>query len=355
MGWRVCSCLIGLFYEEGLFLIYFSLAIATRIAREYSVSFYFNRLRNIKKRRYSVVQTTNSASLCDKWCRHAGRAGARMEFDLRNAINAISDVVQNRPPPLREFDQIYMKVADMVIQAEYVARVFNDKDVVFVGDGDGIALSAAHLKAQDVIRYGPKSITLLDFDERIVNSVQRFGEKLQDRVRISAELYNVADPLPTEHFGAYDGFHINPPWGASNGGESVQAFLERGSQATKERSLGIVVIADDPALPWTQAVLRDTQIRAIELGYVIAEMQPQLHLYHLDDAPDLRSCSCLFRRIDVGCMEPTSLPLSSSRLANFYGKSSPLRYRYVRERVTLSPDKESDRLYSLDPLEVNNG
>ena len=42
-----------------------------------------------------------------------------MKFDLRNAINSISDVVMNRPAPLREFDQIYMKVADMVIQAEY--------------------------------------------------------------------------------------------------------------------------------------------------------------------------------------------------------------------------------------------
>ena len=277
-----------------------------------------------------------------------------MEFDLRNAINAISDVVQNRPPPLREFDQIYMKVADMVIQAEYVARVFNERDVVFVGDGDGIALSAAHLKAQGVIDYGPKSITLLDFDERIVNSVQRFGEKLQEKVKISAELYNVADALPERHFGAYDGFHINPPWGASNGGESVRAFFERGSEATREKSLGIVVIADDPELPWTQEVLRDTQIRAIELGYVVAELLPQLHLYHLDDAPDLRSCSCLFRRIDTKCMSSESTALSPPRLANFYGKSSPLRYRFVRERVTLSPDKESDLLYRLDPLETKD-
>lgn len=194
-----------------------------------------------------------------------------MEFDLRKAINAISDVVQNRPVPLREFDQIYMKVADMVIQAEYVARVFDNKDVVFVGDGDGIALSAAHLKAQKVVDYGPNSITLLDFDERIVNSVQRFGEKLSPHIKISANLYNVADALPVEHFGAYDGFHINPPWGASNDGESVIAFFERGSQATKQKSLGIVVIADDPDLPWTQCVLRDTQRRAIELGYVVGK------------------------------------------------------------------------------------
>jgi N4-bis(aminopropyl)spermidine synthase len=278
-----------------------------------------------------------------------------MEFDLRKAINAISDVVQNRPAPIREFDQIYMKVADMVIQAEYVARVFNNKHVVFVGDGDGIALSAAHLKAQDVINYGPQSITLLDFDERIVNSVQRFGEKLQPKIKISAHLYNVAEALPPEHFGIYDAFHVNPPWGASNGGESVMAFFERGSQATKEKSLGIVVMADDPDLLWTQEVLRDTQRRAFELGYAVSELLPQLHLYHLDDAPDLRSCSCLFRRIDPRCMQDASKPLESERLENFYGKSSPLRFRYVREQPTLNTGRESDRLYVLEKLEVENG
>jgi N4-bis(aminopropyl)spermidine synthase len=277
-----------------------------------------------------------------------------MEFDLRKAINAISDVVQNRPVPIREFDQIYMKVADMVIQAEYVARIFNNKDVVFVGDGDGIALSAAHLKVQNVINYGPKSIAVLDFDERIVNSVRRFGEKFHSKIEISAHLYNVAEAMPLEHLGAYDGFHINPPWGASNDGESVMAFFERGSQATKENSLGIVVIADDPDLLWTQKVLRDTQKRAIELGYVVSELLPQLHFYHLDDAPDLRSCSCLFRRIDPSCMQTTSKPLESKRLENFYGKSSPLRFRYVRERPTLNTNRESDQLYTLEKLEVNN-
>jgi predicted methyltransferase len=273
-----------------------------------------------------------------------------MAFDLRKAINAISDVVHNRPPPLREFDQIYMKVADMVIQAEYVARVFDKKEVVFVGDGDGIALASAHLKAQGVIGYGPKLIKVLDFDERVVNSVQHFGEKLAPHITISGELYNVADPLPSIHFGAYDGFHINPPWGASNGGESVLAFLERGSQATKEKSLGIVVIADDPDLSWTQSVLRDTQRRAYELGYLVAELQPQLHQYHLDDAPELCSCSCLFRRVDAGAMEKVSEVLAPSRLTNFYGRSAPLRVRYIRELPTLNTGKETDLRYRVEEL-----
>lgn len=275
-----------------------------------------------------------------------------MAFDLRRAINAISDVVHNRPPPLREFDQIYMKVADMVVQAEYVARVFNNKRVVFVGDGDGIALASAHLKMQGVLDYGPAAIMLLDFDERIVNSVRRFGEKLAGRVDVQAHLYNVADALPAEHFGAYDGFHINPPYGASNDGASVLAFLERGSQATNDKSLGIVVIADDPELEWTQAVLRDTQRRGHELGYVVAEMLPQLHQYHLDDSPELTSCACLFRRVAPECMEKSSAPLAEEQLANFYGRRAPLRVRYVRERPTLSPGRETELAYTLEPMKA---
>lgn len=46
----------------------------------------------------------------------------RREIELKVAINAISDVVQNRPRPLREMDQIYMKTGDMVLQSEMVAK-----------------------------------------------------------------------------------------------------------------------------------------------------------------------------------------------------------------------------------------
>jgi hypothetical protein len=65
------------------------------------------------------------------------------DIDLKAAINAISDVVQNRPRPLREFDQIYMKSGDMVLQSELVGRcgMVVPNGVLF-GDGMG----AKHIK-----------------------------------------------------------------------------------------------------------------------------------------------------------------------------------------------------------------
>src|SRR6266487_1954527 len=64
------------------------------------------------------------------------------EIDLKAAINAVSDVVQNRPRPIREFDQIYMKTGDMVMQSEFVANWARGKRLAFIGDGDSTSVSS---------------------------------------------------------------------------------------------------------------------------------------------------------------------------------------------------------------------
>src|SRR4051794_22312902 len=114
------------------------------------------------------------------------------QIDLRMAMNAISDVVQNRPRPLREFDQIYMKSGDMVMQTEFVANWVEDKHVAFIGDGDAISISIAYFKHCRITEYGPKSVTVFDFDERIVEAIKRFAQK-EDIPNLTAELYNVLD------------------------------------------------------------------------------------------------------------------------------------------------------------------
>lgn len=99
------------------------------------------------------------------------------QIDLRKAINAISDVVQNRPRPLREFDQIYMKTGDMVLQSEFVAKWANGKRLAFIGDGDAISVCVAYLQKREILENGPTKITVFDFDERIVGAVNRFADK----------------------------------------------------------------------------------------------------------------------------------------------------------------------------------
>lgn len=73
------------------------------------------------------------------------------DVDLRAAINAISDVIQNRPRPLRIFDQIYMKAGDMVLQSELVARWSDGKRLAFIGDGDAISVCVAYLHKRGIL------------------------------------------------------------------------------------------------------------------------------------------------------------------------------------------------------------
>lgn len=269
--------------------------------------------------------------------------------DLRAAVNAVSDVVQNRPRPLREFDQIHMKTGDMVLQSEIVADWADGLRLAFMGDGDAISICVAYLMARGVLPFGPKQITVFDFDERTVNAVRRFAER-ERLLTLDARLYNMLDAFdyPRE----FDCFYTNPPWGASNAGESVNVFVERGIEATDYAGQGMVVIADDDELNWPKEVLASVQSFAASRGFYVSRMQRKLHEYHLDDAPELRSCNLYLSALPGnGTRAISSAPISDeARLENFYGRSKTPRVRYVRERRRVDYGKAHEDEYELELL-----
>jgi predicted methyltransferase len=275
------------------------------------------------------------------------------EIDLRAALNAVSDVVQNRPRPLREFDQIYMKAGDMVLQSELIARWADGKRLAFIGDGDAISVCVAYLHHRGILPYGPLSVTVFDFDERICNAITRFADS-EGLQTLSATLYNCLDAFPGPN--DFEAFYTNPPWGASNQGESVKVFMQRGMEATGYRGDGAVVVADDPDLPWPRQVLANLQQAAISSGFYVQRLMPQLHSYHLDDAPDLRSCNVLLRAVQADGRPVDSESITDPRrLRNFYGRDNVPKVRYVREKVRLDYGMANDADYELEALEVHDG
>lgn len=269
------------------------------------------------------------------------------EIDLRQAINAISDVVQNRPRPLREFDQIFMKTGDMVLQSELVARWAKDKRLVFIGDGDAISICVAYLHSRGIIREGPAEIVVYDFDERICSAVERFADK-ERLPSLRAKLYNCLDPFPDPN--EYDFFYTNPPWGASNNGDSVNVFVQRGTEACGFSGSGMIVIADDLELEWPKKVLANVQGFLIQSGYFVQRMMPRLHSYHLDDAPNLRSCNLIVSALPEAARIVSSEAIDEERLQNFYGRENPPRVKYVREKKRLDYGKAHEDEYFLEVL-----
>jgi len=268
------------------------------------------------------------------------------EIDLRLAINAISDVVQNRPRPIRKFDQIWMKSGDMVLQSEFVARWADGKKLAFIGDGDAISVCVAYFQKRGILDYGPSDITVFDFDERICGAVTRFADK-ERLENLRAELYNCIDPFPGPQ--DFQSFYTNPPWGESNDGESVKVFMQRGMEATGYTGEGVIVMADDNELPWPRRVLTNVQSFAIASGFFIWKMMPGLHSYHLDDNPDLRSCNLIIKTLlGTKSMTASCAITDPARLANFYGRESPPDVRYVREKKRLDYGKAHDDEYSFE-------
>jgi N4-bis(aminopropyl)spermidine synthase len=272
------------------------------------------------------------------------------EIDLRAALNAVSDVVQNRPRPLREFDQIYMKTGDMVMQSEFVARWADGKRLAFIGDGDAISVCSVYLRHRGILDYGPSKVVVYDFDERICEAVRRFAdsERLEN---LEARLYNCLDAFPDP--AKFDCFYTNPPWGASNDGESVNVFIQRGMEAVDYSGEGVVVVADDPELDWPKLVLANLQSFSLERGFFVQRMMPQVHSYHLDDAPDLRSCNVLLKATpgDKRWVGESRAIEDVGRLANFYGRDNPPRVRYVRQKARVDYGKAYQDEYELELLE----
>jgi predicted methyltransferase len=274
----------------------------------------------------------------------------RRRVDLRKAINAVSDVVQNRPRPLRIFDQIHMKTGDMVLQSEMIAEWADGKRLAFIGDGDAISVCVAYLQAREVLNFGPSHITVFDFDERTVEAVKNFADR--ERIpNLDARLYNVLDAMEPGQL--FDCFYTNPPWGASNNGESVNVFVERGMEATSHRGEGVVVIADDDELEWPKRVLASVQGFAAGQGFYVSRMQRKLHEYHLDDAPELKSCNLYLAALPGNALRaPSALIADPQRLENFYGLSQGPTVRYVRARKRLDYGVAHEDEYEFEYLEI---
>lgn len=273
----------------------------------------------------------------------------RATVDLQEAVNAVSDVIQNRPRPLREFDQIHMKVGDMVMQSEIVADWADGRRLAFIGDGDAISVCVAYLKERKILNFGPTKITVFDFDERTVQSVKRFADR--ERIEyLDAQLYNCLDAFPETT--QYDCFYTNPPWGASNGGESVNIFVERGIEAIRGAGEGMIVIADDDDLPWPKHVLANVQRFCSQNGFFVSKMQRKLHSYHLDDAPTLKSCNLYVTSLpDRTWAVEQSQPIAAERRKNFYGMDQGPKVHYVKERKRPDYGKAPEEEYLLEYLE----
>ncbi|MFD9204636.1 hypothetical protein ACFWDP_41060, partial [Streptomyces anthocyanicus] len=76
------------------------------------------------------------------------------------------------------------------------------------------------------------------------------------------------------------------------------------------------------------------------------------HAYHLDDAPDLKSCNLVIKSRPRNPAGPVSTSIhDSERLDNFYGRDAQLRVKYVREKKRVDYGRANESEYGFELVE----
>jgi len=203
-------------------------------------------------------------------------------------LEMVQEISYLRPKPNRAIDQIYMKPICMLVQIKLISSYLNDKDILFMGDGD-------HMSILCGIYSRPKSMTVLDIDSRIIKSIKKASNKYN--LKIDTLKYDVLEPLPEKFIRKFNFFYTNPPYGSKNGGQSGITFISRCIEACIYPSQGCVILPHDNERKWTKEVMKNTQNFLCDYGWIITEKINGLHIYYLDDAT-LASCTTIVEQIE---------------------------------------------------------
>ena len=246
-----------------------------------------------------------------------------LDFIQKNFIDYKYDIItslikQNRPSPLRQYDQIFMKEDSMIFQAKKFYHYLSNKNVAFLGDGDGASIMYGLLLANG-IADNVKKITLLDFDERILNYHKKIyvDNKLNNFYNFETINYNVINPVPEKLLKQFDMFYINPPYGSKNNGNSCIAWLERCIDLCKDNCLGCIIIPYSDDYPWTKKAMLNIQEYLIKNGFIIREQYLNIHSYYLD--VNLKSSTMIVEKIKKSQNQYSGQKLPNKFIDNLYG------------------------------------
>jgi len=233
----------------------------------------------------------------------------------------LEELLEDRPMPLRTYDQIHMRTEDLARHIWSVAPYLEGKDVLAMGDSDGFVLGLTCAGRLGLVP-APNHIFVCDFDRRVLQFIRMMTTRLGLARTVSLHAYNVFEPLPYELERVADVFHTNPPYGQYNGGRSVMAFVDRCLGGLRAGGTGLIIAANDSAFDWTDHVLRNILQDLLRRDVTSFRITCEQHRYHLDDQPELRSGVIWCRTPPRGVAEYARSRLPSQFEERFYGRKS---------------------------------
>ena len=245
-----------------------------------------------------------------------------MEISERERYLA-KQVVEARPSSLRSLDQIPMIEEFIIKQTKLMANELANKRVIFLGDADGMNLMFGLFGIHSLTPL-PNHMLVLDIDDRIIKWVKQFSKENGFSSLITAERYNIKWKIPEKYKNWADCFYINPPYSSNTKpiGKAAIIFIDRCLDMCAPRCSGIILHPHDREISWTEEFIRNVEKYLIDVGCYIREKILNMHLYYLDDFPNLRSGTMIIDRLENKKTKYQGKEIPEKDLYRFYNKKN---------------------------------
>lgn len=266
-----------------------------------------------------AVYLKNKTSLKAKLCEHCLGKRVVISEEFKPILEKFSVLVQERPAPIVEYIQGYMKEEDVIRRVIFMHSYndLKDKDIIIIGDDDLLSIALALTKL-------PKRIVVLDIDDRIVNFLKEISRK--ENLNVEVWKYNIKEPFPKKLRRKFDLFSCEPLETYSG----LKLFIGRGINALKKNGIGYfgLTIQEASYPKW-----RYVQQLILKANGVITDVIKGFSSYPVNSYSSFNCEEVLLKRLKL------NLTYSQSDIAWY--KSTMVRLEILGEPKNLiAPDKK---------------
>ncbi|MBD3351545.1 MAG: putative methyltransferase [Candidatus Lokiarchaeota archaeon] len=261
----------------------------------------------------------------------------------------LNPIFERRPQVNTVYDQSKGTVETSIQRTLYFYETgaIEGKEVLFIGDDDftSVALSLLYLIFfPEEPKLIPKSITVIDIDERILKEIKTVFSNHNLEVRCIN--YNLKDPVPKELLHKFDTIITDPPYSLPG----LTLFLSRAiSMLNRNKKLDL---GQNIFLSYAHRSSETTlkiQKALIEMGLAVMEITPSFNKY--EGSEILGNITQLFHLKTTSKTSP-SISASQQFVEKFYtGETHPYIRKYqcklCQHVITVGPDKEFETIELL--------
>ncbi|MHA1339176.1 MAG: bis-aminopropyl spermidine synthase family protein [Promethearchaeota archaeon] len=264
-------------------------------------------------------------------------------------FDVLNPIFERRPSVDTKLDQSKNTVETAIQRLLYIYNngSLEGKNICLLGDDDftSVAISKLYLSFfPEEPKIIPKNITVIDIDERILNSIKNEVEK--DNLTINTIKYDLREPVPKNLRNKFDTIIMDPPY-STNG---LKLFLSRAISLLRKPSK--YDVKKDIFLSFahkSQEKTLEFQKVIIESGLAIIEIIPAFNKYEGSEV--LGNITQMIRLNTTLKSHPLIDPNSKFVMPIYTGETHPYikKYKCVKcgEIIEVGPDKQFETIELL--------